>query len=247
MRDGELLTIRVDHLLKEASATAEKIDQFLVQREGDIRSKLLAIGELQQEESFEIQVKAQLGDPERLERLLQDPEIKIVQRSHYRQHDTYFEFGPPLNSRVRYREDDTFDSSGAVTNVRTRLTLTETGEQREFTSALLLSRSRYISPATRTLRFYREYFQADSERTVIKERRRWHIDFRSMRLYFNLDRLLEPAHADYFLEIKSRTWSLKDAENKANAIHDLLTQLGIDYSAIIMEEYVSLAAKPQAR
>lgn len=244
MRDRELLTVAVDNLLSEASGIAEKIDQFLVTREGDIRSKLLAIGELQQEESFEIQVKAQLTDPSHIEELMRSPEITIVRQSHYRQHDTYFEFGPPLTGRVRYREDDILDDNGTVQNVRARLTLVETGEQREFVSALLLSRSRYISPATRTLRFYREYFQADNERVVIKERRRWHIDFRSMRFYVNLDRLLDPETQDYFVEIKSRTWSLKDAENKADAILALMTQLGIHESDIIRQEYVTLTSQP---
>lgn len=243
MRDRELLTVGVDDLLVEASEVAAKIDEFLVLREDDIRSKLLAIGELQQEESFEIQMKARMADPARLEELLRSPEITIVQQSHYRQHDTYFELGSPHDSRVRYREDDTLDEKGSVQNVRTRLTLVETGEQREFTSALLLSRSRYISPATRTLRFYREYFQADAERTVIKQRRRWHIDYRSMRFYVNLDQLLDPDMKDYYLEIKSRTWSLKDAEYKADAILALMKQLGIDESDIIREEYVSLAGK----
>lgn len=244
MRDRELLTVKVDNLLSDASAIATKIDNFLVLREGDIRSKLLAIGELQQEESFEIQAKVRHANPARLEALLHNPDIAIVRQSHYRQHDTYFEFGSPLNSRVRYREDDTVDEKGNVMNVRTRLTLVETGEQRKLTSALLLSRSRYISPATRTLRFYREYFQADGERTVMKERRRWHIDYQGMRFYVNLDRLMEPVSEDYFLEIKSRTWSMKDAENKATVIYSLLKQLGIDDSDIISEEYVSLASKP---
>jgi 5-methylthioadenosine/S-adenosylhomocysteine deaminase len=176
---------------------------------------------------------------------MRSPEIKVTRTSHYRQHDTYFEFGHPSSSRVRYREDDTLDEKGNVQNVRTRLTLVEVGEQREFTSALLLSRSRYISPATRTLRFYREYFQADSERTVIKQRRRWHIDYRDMQFYVNLDQLLDPKTDDYFLEIKSRTWSLKDAENKADAIHALMNQLGIGLDDILMKEYVSLASESQ--
>ena len=241
MRDRQLLTVTVDDLLTQSSDIAEHIDQFLVLREGDIRSKLLAIGELQQEESFEIQVKAKLSDPSRLEDMLRDPEITIVQQSHYRQHDTYFEFGTPQTSRVRYREDDFLDDKGVAQNVRARLTLVEKGEQREFVSALLLSRSRYISPATRTLRFYREYFQADAERVVTKQRRRWHIDFRSMRFYVNLDQLLDPETKDYFVEIKSRTWSLKDAENKADAILALMTKLGIHESDIIRQEYVTLA------
>jgi 5-methylthioadenosine/S-adenosylhomocysteine deaminase len=141
---------------------------------------------------------------------------------------------------VRYREDDSLDANGNVTNVRARLTLTEAGKQRKFTTALLLSRSRYISPATRTLRFYREYFHADSERTIVKERRRWHIDYLGLRLYVNVDQLLEPSQEGFYLELKSRTWSPKDAEHKAGAIHDLLRKVGIAESDIIDEDYATL-------
>ena len=241
MRDRKLLTIDTDALLEQAAHIARQIDAFLIAREGDIVSKLLAIGELQREESFEVQVKARLDDPLRVEEMLSWPEISIVRHSHYRQYDTYFEFGPPDHYRLRYREDDFIDEGGQVTNVRTRLTLTEGGKEREFENAILLSRSRYISPATRPLRFYREYVQAPSERVIAKERRRWHIDYQGLRLYVNLDRLLEPEQAGHFLEIKSRTWSLRDAERKAAAITELLERLEIPDGALIREEYVSFS------
>ncbi len=241
MRDRQLLTVDTDALLEQAARVARQIDAFLIAREGDIVSKLLAIGELQREESFEVQVKVRLDDPLRVEEMLGWPEISVVRHSHYRQYDTYFEFGPPDHYRLRYREDDFIDAGGQVTNVRTRLTLTEGGKEREFENAILLSRSRYISPATRPLRFYREYVQAPSERVITKERRRWHIDYQGLRLYVNLDRLLEPEQAGYFLEIKSRTWSLHDAERKAAAITNLLERLEIPSEALIREEYVSFS------
>lgn len=246
MRDRELLTLNTDDLLAQATEVARQIDAFLIAREDDIVSKLLAIGELQQEESFEVQVKARLEDPARVEAMLDLPEISVDRYSHYRQYDTYFEFGPPDHYRVRYREDDFIDERDEVTGVRTRLTLTEGGKEREFANAILLSRSRYIAPATRPLRFYREYVQAESEQTITKERRRWHIDYRGMRLYVNVDRLLEPEEDGYFLEIKSRTWSLRDAEQKAEAIGELLQILEVDSRNLIRDEYVTFA-RPSAK
>jgi 5-methylthioadenosine/S-adenosylhomocysteine deaminase len=240
MRDGELLTVDTDELLKEASQLASEIDTFLIAREGDVLSKLLAIGELQREESFEVQVKVRLQDPDEIDRLLTHPDVSIVRRSHYRQYDTYFEFDPPDFERVRYREDDFLDKEGNVSNVRTRLTLTGRGSDREFARSILLSRSRYISPATRPLRFYREYFKARSEQTIIKERRRWHVDYHNLRLYINLDRLIDPEVEGFFLEIKSRTWSRTDAEQKATVIAELLELLGVEQTALIKQEYITL-------
>ncbi len=241
MRDREVLTVDIDSALVQANELAEKIDAFLIEREDDIVSKLLAIGELEQGESFEVQVKAKLVDTAAVEALLERKGIKIVKRSHYRQYDTYFEFGAPDNYRLRYREDDFLGDNGKVTSVRTRLTLTSEGKEHEFENAIVLSRSRFISQATRPLRFYREYVQANSETTVIKERRRWHIDYRGFRIYINIDTLIEPEMAGHYLEIKSRTWSKTDAREKAEAISELLRLIGIDDSALVKDEYVALA------
>ncbi len=243
MQDRALLTVDTPTLLEEAGAVARQIDAFLIEREDDIVSKLLAIGELHQEESFEVQVKVRIEDPDLVQKLLSHPKVEVVKRSHYRQYDTYFEFGPPDFYRLRHREDDFIDEQGNVTSVRTRLTLTTGGKEREFENAILLSRSRYISPATRPIRFYREYVQAQSEQTVVKERRRWHIDYEGMRLYINLDDMIEPDMDGYYLEIKSRTWSPTDAENKAQAITDLLDHLEIESEALIREEYVTLSKR----
>jgi len=246
MRDRELLTIDLEPLITEASEVARKIDIFLVAREGDILSRLLAIGELQREESFEIQVKVRLPDPGAVETLISHPDMVVTHISHYRQHDTYFEFTSPTPGRIRYREDDHLDDDGNVTTVRTRLTLTEAGERQELPGAILLSRSRYISPATRTLRFYREYFKAESEHTVVKERRRWHINYHDKLFYINLDRLIEPEQAGYYLEIKSRTWSLSDANDKAKTILGMLDSLKVDRTDILLHEYVTLTAQARS-
>ncbi|HEC21844.1 MAG TPA: amidohydrolase [Chloroflexi bacterium] len=245
MRDQELLTVDPASLIAQANEIAHAIDVFLLAREGDVLSKLLALGELQQEESFEVQVKARIDTPDAIEPLLSRPDVTIVKRSHYRQYDTYFEFEAP-EYRLRYREDDFLDEEGNVYNVRTRLTLTDTGKEREFDDAILLSRSRYISAATHPLRFYREYFQPQSERTIVKERQRWHIDYKGLRIYVNVDRLIEPPYEGYFLELKSRTWSLKDAEQKATAISELLEHLGIERSSLIKQEYFDFKPAPSS-
>jgi 5-methylthioadenosine/S-adenosylhomocysteine deaminase len=241
MRDRELLTLNVDELLEQAAEIAEQIDAFLLAREGDVLSKLLAIGELEQGESFEVQVKAHLESPDRVDELLNRADVTVLKHTHYRQYDTYFEFGSPGYERVRYREDHAVGDDGSIHSVRTRLTLTEAGKEREFKNAILLSRSRYISKATRPLRFYREYFKGSSERTIEKVRRRWHIDYKGLLIYVNVDQVSVPELEGCFLEIKSRTWSLKDAEEKANAISELLAHLNVDETALIKEEYISLA------
>jgi 5-methylthioadenosine/S-adenosylhomocysteine deaminase len=240
MRDQQLLTVDTEALVREAARIATQIDSFLTSREGDTLSKLLAVGELQQEESFEIQVKARIETADLAKQIFNHPEVTLTKTSHYRQHDTYFAFAPPAVSRVRYREDDYLDEQGHVYNIRARLTLTEIGQKRELHDAILLSRSRYISPATRPLRFYQEYMQAQSEHTIIKERWRWHIDYKGLELYVNLDQLIEPRQAGFYLEIKSRTWSLTDAEEKANAVSELLAYLGLEQSNLLTEEYLTL-------
>lgn len=240
MRNCELLTVDAETQLAEAAAVARKIDAFLTTREGDVLSKLLALGELQREESFEVQVKARVEDASVVDRLLAHPEVEVVKQTHYQQYDTYFEFDSPHGYRLRHREDDAVNPPGGVPSVRTRLTLTESGKEREFENAILLSRARYIAPATHPLRFYREYMQIENERTITKERRRWHIDFRGLRLYINLDQLIDPPADGYFLEIKSRTWSPTDAEQKSKAITELLDTAGVHTQDLIREEYITL-------
>ncbi|MCC6905395.1 MAG: amidohydrolase family protein [Anaerolineae bacterium] len=238
LRDRHLLTIDADEVMSRAQALAGDIDTFIVGREGNILSKLLAIGELEQRESFEVQVKARITNTTPVERLLERPDVTIIKASHYRQHDTYFEF-PEKGYRVRHREDDTLDPSGQISSVRARLTLTAAKKEREFAHAVVLSHSQFISDATRPLRFYREYLQAPIERQLSKDRQRWHIDYHGARFYINIDRLLQPDGSLYF-EIKSTTWSRKDAEEKAQVITDLLHWLGIADTDLVTEEYIAL-------
>ncbi|MFQ3535271.1 MAG: amidohydrolase [Aggregatilineales bacterium] len=245
MRDRQLLTVDEAALLAEADALARQIDQFLIAREGNLLNKLIAIGGVEQTESFEIQVKSHLPQPVEPEAfvapLLNDPRVQVVRKSHYRQYDTYFTFHDEAQGRVRYREDDALNAEGEVTHVRTRLTYTAPAKEREFDRAVLLSRSKFIAPATRPLRFYREYFRANAEYEVHKTRHRWHILYKGVLFYLNVDEILLPKVSGTFIEIKSQTWSMRDAEYKAALVSELLSLLGVTEDMRVHKEYIEFA------
>jgi len=159
---------------------------------------------------------------------------------HYHQYDTYFLFEDPEQGRVRFREDEFVNTTGQVTQVRTRLTLTGPRREREYGS-VLLSRSRFMAPAVQTLRFYREYFKPSAEREIEKDRRRWLVAFQGEEFFVNLDRMLKPELPGFYVEIKARTWSRRDAEDKADLITQLLAVLGATAGQPVREEYLELA------
>jgi 5-methylthioadenosine/S-adenosylhomocysteine deaminase len=119
------------------------------------------------------------------------------------------------------------------------LTLTGPSREARFGSVLLF-RSRYLAPAAHSRRFYREYFRPTEERAVEKDRRRWLIAYKGVEFYVHLDRLIGPRSTGYFLEVKSRTWSRRDAEDKAAIVADLLNLLGGQPDDSLDEGYVGL-------
>ncbi len=240
MRDRQLLTLNEAELLAQAAEYARKIDAFLMTREQSVLSKLIALGGSSEEESYEVQVKVKLSDPAGVQSALKSQNLEIIYARHYRQYDVYFSFDDPSQGRLRYREDDFIDAKGKVSNVRTRLTLL--GENREggFDQDVLLSRSRYLAPATQTLRFYREYFKPVEEKVVEKDRLRWKVKYQGEEFYINLDTVERPDMGQ-FLEIKSRTWSRKDAQQKARLSVELLALLGVTKDQHITSDYVALA------
>jgi 5-methylthioadenosine/S-adenosylhomocysteine deaminase len=241
MRERALQTLDDAKIRAESNALALQIGAFLSEREGDVLRKLAAIGGVQQQESFEVQVKARIEDPTAIKQLIPaDPDISIIRAVHYRQYDTYFFFNHET-SRLRYREDETVDANGKVTGMRYRLTLVSGQTEREFPHSILLSRVRYFSSADRSLRFYREYFRPDREIAVEKDRFRWEVMYDDETLFINIDRMVKPEQPGYYLEIKSRTWSIRDAERKAEAISALLRKFGVDDSNVLRQEYVELA------
>ena len=238
MRGREVLTIDVPAVMAQAQHIAEKIDAFLVAREESVLDKLVAIGGLAQQETYEVQVKVPLDAPKTVTDGLSRPGITVERSSVRRQYDTYFSFADTLQGRIRYREDEILDPSGQVKEARYSLTLTGPTKEREYVHSILLSRSRFTARADRSRRFYREYFRPIEEREVQKERQRFHIRYKDTEFALNLDRLIVPQQSGYFLEVKSRTWSLRDAEIKANLITELLELLGVHEQRVTRSEYV---------
>jgi 5-methylthioadenosine/S-adenosylhomocysteine deaminase len=241
MQDRALLTIDEAAIMAEANIVARKIDAFLTAREGNVLHKLIAIGGVQRDETFEIQVKSQVTSADAIKPLLESPAVKVVRHTHYRQYDTYFIFADPNQGRIRYREDDAINSAGEVDSVRARLTFTLPTKEREFDDSVMLSRSQFIAPATRPLRFYREYFRPIEEREVQKDRRRWHILYKGVLFYVNVDTMQSPFPEQQFLEIKSQTWSQADAEYKAGLVTELLTILSLPPTTRVRKEYLEFA------
>ena len=241
MRDRALLTVDVEAVKERAALVASKIDQFLIIREENVLSKLLAIGEVARERTFEVQVKVQLPDVSTVESVLSSDQVTIVKSNNRRQYDIYFLFEDPEHNRLRYREDEILDESGELADARYRLTLTGPIKEREYSQSVLLSRSRFDAPATRSLRFYREYFQPTEEWEIHKERLRYHIRYGGTDFAVNLDRLMQPDLEGVFLELKSRTWSAQDAERKAELIGELLEIFGVQEQELVRREYLELA------
>jgi 5-methylthioadenosine/S-adenosylhomocysteine deaminase len=239
MRDRRLLTLDEAALQKAAHDLAKRIDVFLIEREQSVLQKLIAIGGAVEQESFEVQVKSRLASAEPVLNGLKSDQITVLREVHYHQYDTYFLFSDQSQGRLRYREDEVLDEQNNVVNARARLTLTGPSREAAFGSVLLF-RSRFLAPATHSPRFYREYFKPLREREVEKDRRRWQVAFRGVRFWVHVDRLINPHAGAWFLEVKSRTWSRRDAQDKAAIIIELLELLGARSDEAIHEGYVEL-------
>lgn len=129
---------------------------------------------------------------------------------------------------------------GARIEPKYTITLTVPADRTEYISAIRLGRARYTALADRTLRFYREYFQPDHVIEIEKQRQRWRIMFRGEDFAINIDTLVGHQQPGPFLEIKSRTWSRRDADAKAALIGELLRLFGVDEGALVKQEYVEL-------
>ena len=241
MRGHQLLTLDEAELLAQAREIARQIDAFLIEREQSVLSKLIALGGSMEQELFELQVKVKLADQSVVLSNIKNPEIKITAHKHYRQFDNYFSFDDPEQGRLRFREDELIDNKGKVANVRSRLTLLGPREDK-FDHDVLLSRSRFLAPAVHTLRFYREYFKPAGEEIIQKDRLRWHIKYKDTEFFVNLDAMEKPGLGQ-FLEIKSRTWSRKDAEHKAGLALELITLLGATGSETMAQDYIEVVSE----
>jgi 5-methylthioadenosine/S-adenosylhomocysteine deaminase len=239
MRDQQLLTVNEEDLLSEASEYAHRIDLFLVEREHSVLSKLIAIGGASEEESYEVQVKVAVDDPESVVSVIKQHGIEILHHRHYHEFDTYFSFTDTSQGYLRYREDEAIGPNDQISSVRYRLTLLGPTREENFPNNALLSRSRFIAPAIHSQRFYREYFKPAHETIIEKHRMRWRILFHGLEFFINLDRLDNPP-LGHFLEVKSRTWSRKDAEHKALIARELIRSLGISKEVSLSQDYIEI-------
>jgi len=239
MRDRALLTLDEETLIAKAQDYAGKIDAFLIEREQSVLSKLIAIGGAMEEESFEVQAKVHIKDPDTIIDALDKAEIDIVYTRHYHEYDTYFYFDKKGQGRLRYREDEFINHDGEVSNVRGRLTLVGVSREQTFDHDVMLSRSRYYAPASHSLRFYREYFDPDNELDIEKDRKRWKIQYKGVDFYINIDTLINP-DLGHFLEVKSRTWSREDAERKSKLIAELIDYLGASSEKAETQDYTEI-------
>jgi 5-methylthioadenosine/S-adenosylhomocysteine deaminase len=242
MTERKLLTLNEAELVLAAQGYARRMDTFLIAREQSVFSKLVALGGSAEEESFEVQVKVELDDPAPILEAVKKREIKIVRKRHYHQHDVYFAFTDAAQGYVRYREDESVDDREQILGIRARLTLIGPAREDEFRHDVLLSRIRYFAPASNSLRFYREYFKPTSETQVDKDRLRWLVKYKDEEFFINLDQVQTP-RLGWFLEIKSRTWSRRDAQEKASLTSELITLLGGSLEKTVSKDYIQIATE----
>ncbi len=239
MREKQLLTLNEPELLAKAEVYARQIDAFLHEREHSVLSKLIAIGGASEEESYEVQVKVALEDPQVVLDSVVQPGIEVLHHRHYHEYDTYFSFIDATQGFLRYREDEAIAADDKISSVRYRLTLLGPTREGNLPSDVLLSRSRFIAPANHSLRFYREYFKPIQEKVVEKHRLRWRILYHGLEFFINLDRMDNP-DLGHFLEVKSRTWSRRDAEHKAQVARELIRSLGITNEPSVSQDYIEM-------
>ncbi|MEM7032151.1 MAG: amidohydrolase family protein [Chloroflexota bacterium] len=240
MENQELLTIDEPKLQQQAVTIAEKIDTFLSTRESDLMLKLLAIStSVVPIETYEVQVKVEINEVDQIVAALDQPTLAVTRSSTRNQYDVYFCFEDQDLGRIRYREDEVLGQDNKTNEIFYRITLIGPTVERLYDNTILLTRSRYSVSADKSRRFYREYFNPDQEIEVEKFRKRYHITYQDTQFVFNLDTLHTESGGTY-LEIKSRTWSAKDADHKAKLIRDLLGVLGVEDQGQVFKEYLHL-------
>ena len=239
MNDRRLLTLNVDELLIRSQEYAKKIDLFLMSREKSVLSKLIAIGGATEEESFEVQSKVAIQDINPIRDNLHKSGLEIIRSRHYREYDTYFYFDTEDQGLLRYREDHFIADDDTIQTVRSRLTHIGRTVEHHFPQEVLLSRSRYLAPATQSLRFYREYFTPSKEIEIEKDRFRYLVKFKGTEFFINLDTMKKPALGN-FLEVKSRTWGRTDADEKSRLVVELVKLLGASPDLSISQDYIDM-------
>ena len=239
MQDQQIIGLNEEELLAQSREYSRKIDQFLIKRESSVLSKLVAIGGTSEEESFEIQLKVRINDRAKMIDKLLESDMEVIRKRHYREFDIYFFFADLDQGILRYREDEFLDEMGKIEQVRSRLTLIGPTSEDKFEQEVLLSRSRYLAPATQSPRFYREYFKPHLEKEVEKDRIRYLMRYKDVEFFINFDEIVKPAIGQ-FAEVKSRTWSRQDAEMKSRLITELISFLGADLDEVTSDDYIEM-------
>ena len=239
VRDGHVLTVDEERVFEQAAEQAGRINRFITARHASILTKLVDIGGLHQRETYEVQAKGIVQDVAVFELGLGSSSIHVTGHTSRDQYDTYLIFDDPAQGRLRYREDNVIEPDGAVEPIYS-LTLMGPAKEAEYPDSVVLSRSIYTAQADKSLRFYREYFQPSEERAIVKRRERYHIRYRGLDFAVNFDDVREPPQSTRFVEIKSRTWSARDAVRKAEMISELLRVFGAEPSDLFQQEYVEL-------
>ncbi len=239
MDDGDLLVINERDVIEQTRRLSQRINRFFLAHEKSVLDKLVSIGGLQQQETFEVQGKGRVHDLSVFEQALANPALRVTRHTSRDQYDTYFLFADPAQGRLRYREDNVSGADGRVHPIYS-LTLTGPTKEAVYENSVVLSRSRFTAPADRSLRFYREFFQPSREIEIVKHRERYHIRYQGLDFAVNLDRFAGPEHGTLYMEIKSRTWSQQDAVRKADLIGELLAVFGVQPGEVIGDEYMEL-------
>ena len=239
MREHSLLSLDEKDLMIKGHEYAQKIDTFLFHRESSILSKLVAIGGTMEEESFEVQIKVKIDDADAVINQIESSDLPIMRKRHYREYDSYFYFEDPEQGKLRYREDHFISEKNEVINLRQRLTLLGENIDKHVPQEVLLSRSRFFAPATQSLRFYKEYFSPISTLEIEKDRKRFLVSYKNTEFFINVDTFIVPVLGT-FLEIKSRTWSRKDAEHKSQLVLELIKKFGLQSKPAITKDYIDL-------
>ncbi|MHB1355298.1 MAG: amidohydrolase family protein [Anaerolineae bacterium] len=245
MRDGFLDTLDEHKIIDQAVALAARVNHFIVARESSVLDKLIAVGGLELQETYEVQAKGIIAAEGAFLDALQRSQIPITQHTSRDQYDTYFIFADPNQGRLRYREDNLIHTDGSLAPIYS-LTLTGPVVEARMAHSVVLTRSRFTATADRSLRFYREYFKPLQIREIVKHRERYHIRYQGVDFAVNIDKITQPAQTQVYLEIKSRTWSEQDAFHKAALIGDLLMILGAHPEDMQVDSYVDIFGQDQS-
>ena len=71
---------------------------------------------------------------------------------------------------------------------------------------------------------------------------RYLVNYEGEEFFINIDELIKPK-LGYFLEIKARTWSQIDAEEKSDLIINLIEFLGVSAEEKITKDYLEIVGR----